>query len=130
MLIHQGRRTGRIRRTVLEVIRYDPILRQSIVISAYGANSDWYQNIRAKPAIEIQTGEERYTPTQRFLTPDEVYAELIEYEHRHPSTFRNLLRLLGRQYDGSDAGRRLLAESFRMVAFHSKDPPKRLMQKV
>ncbi|MFQ6134952.1 MAG: nitroreductase family deazaflavin-dependent oxidoreductase [Nitrososphaerales archaeon] len=121
MLTHQGRKTGQIRHTVLEVIRYDQTSRESIVVSAYGENADWYRNIQVKPALEIQTGRDRYAPTQRFLTPDETYAEFTDYERRYPSATRILPRLLGFQYDGSESGRRTLAASFRMVSFCPKD---------
>jgi F420H(2)-dependent quinone reductase len=56
---------------VLEVIRYDPATRESVVPSGWGERSDWYRNIKASPALEVQTGGERYVPVQRFLAPDE-----------------------------------------------------------
>ena len=57
-----GRKSGRTYQTVLEVVHYDPATRESTVLSAWGERADWYQNILAHPAIEIQTGGERYTP--------------------------------------------------------------------
>ncbi|MCP8304572.1 MAG: nitroreductase family deazaflavin-dependent oxidoreductase [archaeon] len=121
MLTHKGRKTGRIRHTVLEVIRYDMVTEESIVVSAYGENSDWYRNIQANPALEIQTGRKRYVPIQRFLTPDEVYMMFTDYERRHPQVAHTLLKLVGYQYDGSESERRALAASLRMVAFLPKD---------
>lgn len=120
MLIHRGRRTGRVHRTVVEVIRYDLDIQESIVISSRGDNADWYRNIQATPALEIRTGKDRYVPTQRFLTPDEAYAELADYERRHPFATRILLRTLGVEYDGFEADRRALTERFRLVAFRPK----------
>ncbi len=120
MLTHQGRKTGRIRYTVLEVVRHDQTSGESIVVSAYGENADWYRNIRAKPALKIQIGGEHYVPIQRFLTSNEIYNEFTDYERRHPSAARILPRLLGFKYDGSESGRRILAASFRMVSFYPR----------
>ena len=121
MLTHRGRKTGKIRHTVLEVIRYDKNTGESIVVAAYGENADWYRNIQANPAIELRIGRDRYAPLQRFLTPDEIYTEFSDYELRHPSAARNLPKLLGFKYDGSESGRRALAASFRIVSFCPKD---------
>ena len=120
MLTHLGRRSGRVRRTVLEVIRFDKSLSESIVVSAYGKKADWYRNIQVKPAVEIQVGKDRFIPIQRFLASDEVYDEFVEYERLHPFAVKNLSKLLGIQYDGSDSGRRLLVDSFRMVSFRPR----------
>lgn len=120
MLTHKGRKTGRIRHTVLEVIRYGPATEENIVVAAYGENADWYRNIQANPALEIRVGRDRYAPAHRFLTPDEIYTEFTDYERRHPSAARILPKLLGFQYDGSEPGRRALVACFRMVSFRPK----------
>lgn len=117
MLSHRGRHTGRLHHTVLEVIRYDKETGDSIVVSAYGENADWYRNIQAAPAEEVHTGMKRFTPVQRFLTPDETYEEFVTYERHHPSAVRILTRLLGRRYDCSQKQRIELAASLRMVSF-------------
>jgi deazaflavin-dependent oxidoreductase (nitroreductase family) len=76
LLTHRGRRSERIYRTALEVVRYDPATGESVVVSAWGEEADWYRNIEANPAMEIRIGRERYVPKQRFLSPEEVYAEV------------------------------------------------------
>jgi deazaflavin-dependent oxidoreductase (nitroreductase family) len=60
-LTHRGRKSGKIYQTVLEVVHYDPATRESAALSAWGERADWYQNIVARPAIEVQTGGDRYT---------------------------------------------------------------------
>lgn len=117
LVVHRGRKSGRQRYTVLEVLRFDPATRESVVTAAYGEASDWYRNIRTQPALEVRTGFDRYTPEQKFLDTEEAYAALTDYERRHPTAFRLIVRALGLTYDGSEAQRRELAELFRMVAF-------------
>ena len=51
MLTHHGRRTGNVRRTALEVVRYDPRTRECVVVAAWGEHADWVRNIGASPAL-------------------------------------------------------------------------------
>jgi deazaflavin-dependent oxidoreductase (nitroreductase family) len=120
MVTHRGRRTGKVRRTVVEVVRYDNANQESFVAAGYGDTSDWYRNLKASPALEIRTGNQRFVPAQRFLGTDEIYVELANYERRHPGTFRKLMRVVGLSYDGSDAQRWALAEALPMVAFRPR----------
>lgn len=117
MITHVGRKTGRKRQTVLEVVHYDPSTRECIVISGYGAQSDWYRNILAQPAIEVQIGFQRYPPRQRLLSEEETLAVLEEYQRKHPLRLRELVRLVGYTFDGTPAGLRDLSQFLRGVAF-------------
>jgi len=116
MITHQGRRTGKVRHTVLEVLRQDHATGEFIVVAGYGKTSDWYRNIQATPALEIHVGGRRFTPIQRFLTPQEVYKEFEDYEARHPRTARTLAGMIGLEYDGSEGQRRTLATELPMIA--------------
>lgn len=121
LLIHRGRKSGLLRETVLEVVRYDPARRESVVLSGWGEKADWYRNIRASPALEIRTGAERYVPEQRFLAPEENHAVIREYARRHPLAYRLFARLLSYPLDGTEGERRQFAKSLRLVAFRPGD---------
>ena len=56
LLVHQGRESGLLRETVLEVLLHDPATRESVVLSAWGEKADWYRNVVATPALEVRTG--------------------------------------------------------------------------
>jgi deazaflavin-dependent oxidoreductase (nitroreductase family) len=118
LLTHRGRKSGRVYHTVLEVVRYEPSLRETVAVSGWGEKADWFRNIKASPTLEIRTGHEHYAPKQHFLSQEEVYAEIVHYERRHPWAMRIVPPLLGFELDGSDAARRAFADSLRMVAFH------------
>lgn len=122
-LTHQGRKTGAVRHTVLEVVGFDTTTHESAVLSAYGERADWYQNILAHPALEVRTGLERYTPQQRLLEENERMAALRVYQRRYRRAFRAVMRFLGYPYDGTDAGLRALAKIVVMVAFRPQVTP-------
>lgn len=121
LLTHVGRRSGRIRRTVLEVVRFDRDSLEAVVVSGWGRGADWFRNIEAAPALEVAIGRRRFRPAQRILGEDEAAAVLAHYEHRNrlvrPVVRGALSRLIGQRYDGSDAGRDLLVRRLPFVAF-------------
>jgi len=122
LLIHLGRKSGLLRETVLEVILYDPATRESVALSAWGEKADWYRNIEAVPALEVRTGGQRYVPEQRFLVPEENHAIISDYGQRHPLAFRVFARVFGYPLDGTEAARREVACSLRLVAFRPRNP--------
>jgi deazaflavin-dependent oxidoreductase (nitroreductase family) len=121
LLVHRGRESGLLRETVLEVLLHDPARRESVVLSAWGEEADWYGNIGAAPALEVRTGGQRYVPDQRFLAPEENHAVVSDYGRRHPLAFRVFARVFGYPLDGTEAARREVACSLRLVAFRPRD---------
>ena len=120
LLTHRGRKSGLLRRTPLEVLLYDPFARESIVLSAWGKKADWYRNIATTPAVEVETGGERYATDQRFLSTQEGHAVVTEYAIRHPLAARVLERAFGFEITRSEAGRRAFSGSVALVAFRPK----------
>jgi deazaflavin-dependent oxidoreductase (nitroreductase family) len=119
LLVHRGRKSGLLRETVLEVIRYDSTTTESIVLSGWGEKANWYRNIEASPALEIKTGGRRYSPVQRFLASEENQPILDHYAWRHPLVFRFLIRVSGFGYPlgGTQEERREFAHTLRLVSF-------------
>ena len=117
LLVHRGRKSGLLRETVLEVLLHDPAARESVVLSAWGEKSDWYRNVGATPALEIRTGGQRYVPEQRFLAPEENHAVISDHARHHPLAFRVFARVFGYPLEGTEAARREVAGTLRLVAF-------------
>jgi deazaflavin-dependent oxidoreductase (nitroreductase family) len=120
-LHHRGRRTGREHTAVLEVLSWDEPSREAVVISGFGAQSNWLRNVLAAGAAEIEIGRGRWAARVRRLGPAEGAAVLADYERRNrlaaPLLRRILSRLAGFSYDGSDAARREVATRLPLVAF-------------
>lgn len=91
MLEHRGRRSGQVRRTVLEVVgreRGDPI-----VVSGLGRRSQWFQNVVADPRVHVTIGRMRWPAEARVLSPAEARAQLQRYTDQHPRAARRLAQL-------------------------------------
>jgi deazaflavin-dependent oxidoreductase (nitroreductase family) len=122
-LAHRGRSSGRVYRTVIEVVRYDRARRESVVVSAWGDRADWYRNIQATPAEEIQIGRERYRPQQHLLSANELARVLADYERRHPLAIRVLDRAFAVQGQDRQARMQDRVARFRGVTFRPRREP-------
>ena len=120
LLTHVGRRTGKVRRTVLAVLWFDPQTRETMAISAWSA-SEWYKNLLASPAIQVETKCTHYTPIHRSLSSEEIAALFEDYRRRHPIFTRIVCRIPGWQWDSSHEEWLELATTLRGVAFRPKE---------
>ncbi|GAB3408272.1 PNPOx family protein [Flindersiella endophytica] len=120
-LTHVGRRSGREYHTVLEVVRADEQTGEVSVVAGFGPATDWYRNLRAHPAVRVETGRRGFRPAHRELGEDEAFAVIAEYEHRNrairPVVNKGLSWLAGWPYDGTDQARRKLVAQLPVVTF-------------
>lgn len=102
LLAHTGRKSGRFRKTVLEVVRYNKTNGEVIVASGWGTKSDWFQNVTVNPKIEICIGNKHSFAIAERLLPEVGAQELLEYSRRYPLTWRELVRFMGYRLDGTE----------------------------
>jgi deazaflavin-dependent oxidoreductase (nitroreductase family) len=119
VLVHEGRRTGRRRETPLEVVRYDRVKREAVVVAGWGSKTQWLHNLEAGLGREVWIGRDRFVPAVRFLEVDEAMAVIERYE-RHSGLPKAVVRavisrLLGWRYDGSPTARRRAVEQLPVV---------------
>jgi deazaflavin-dependent oxidoreductase (nitroreductase family) len=124
LLTHQGRRTGREHRTVLEVVLWRADVKEAVVLSGWGRRAQWYRNIRAGGAASVQIAGERFAVEARVLEPDEAAETLAAYERANwlvaPVVRRVLARLSRVPYDGSAEARLRLVDALPMVALRAR----------
>jgi deazaflavin-dependent oxidoreductase (nitroreductase family) len=106
LLTHTGRRTGRSRRVVLEVVGRHEESGGYLVASGYGTRSQWFRNILEDPRVCFQVGWRRHAGLARPLPADESGRRLAVYARRHPRTAAALMRTIGQEVDGSEAAYR------------------------
>jgi deazaflavin-dependent oxidoreductase (nitroreductase family) len=113
LLEHRGRRSGRRRETVLEVIRHDR--ERWWVASGWGERTQWLRNLRATPGARIRCGREAVRVEARVLSQAEAEHELVVYGRRHPRAARGVARALGWESDAGEADMRAFASVVRVV---------------
>jgi len=121
LLEHTGRKSGKLRRNVLEVVRRDDATRTFYIVSAWGEKSDWLRNVRANPAVKIIVDGTRYSAKATPLSREESERELLDYAQRYPRAAIELSRLLGYRLDGTPEDFAALAEQMTIVALRYDD---------
>lgn len=122
LLVHAGRKTGKLYSATAMVLKYDPETHEAIICSAWGQDTDWIRNIRVRPALQVQIGRESYTPEQRFLSEDESFAVAVEFRRRHPWRLRLITGIMDWRDLRSDTGARGFVSIRPFVAFRPADP--------
>ncbi len=102
LLTHTGRKSGKPRQTVLEIVRYEKSDGSCIVASGWGAKSDWFLNVSADPKIKFQIQNNEADGIAVRLAPNEAAAELVSYAQKHPGAWKELATFMGYKLDGSE----------------------------
>lgn len=121
-LTHTGRKSGKIRQTVLEVVRYDRDSDTYVVASGWGEKSDWFQNVLQRPQVEVQVGRRKAQAVAERLTSEQGELEMLDYGRRYPRTIKTLARVMGYQIENTEEDIRQLGHALPMVAFHVTQP--------
>jgi deazaflavin-dependent oxidoreductase (nitroreductase family) len=73
LIEHTGRKSGRARRSVLEVTAVRD--GRPIIVSGFGTKSDWYRNVMADPEVEVTWGRDRFHATAVRLDHEAAVAQ-------------------------------------------------------
>jgi len=95
LLTTVGRKSGQPRQAVVDVLRHDAATDTYYVVSAYGAQSDWYRNLQANPTVRAQVRWRRFPARATALPEEEGEAVLLDYWRRHRLYARVTMRLVG-----------------------------------
>ena len=120
-LVHRGRRSGKLRRTVVEVVHFDRRSEEAAVVAGWGPHTQWYLNLESGPPEEVRLGRRLWrAPGRRFLDEAERVALLGGYVREHPRAAKGLGRAFG--IASLDAGGIAdLAGRVRAVAFRPSE---------
>lgn len=116
LLTHRGRKTGRQRQAVIEVVGGDATTGY-LACSGFGRGAAWYRNVLAEPHVTIQVGNRRLPVRAEPLTEEQGAEAMAAYARRHPRAARKLCRLLGFAVDGSAADYREVGRHLPFVRF-------------
>jgi deazaflavin-dependent oxidoreductase (nitroreductase family) len=105
VLVHRGRRTGKVYRTPVEAILEDAERDEIVVSPMWGEESAWYRNVIAGGLVEARLRGEGRTAEWRRLSEEERREAISAYRRDHPVYSRMILRMLARihRLDGDPA---------------------------
>ena len=119
-LAHIGRKSGKIYKTVVEVVDFDPDQSRVYIASGFRQKSDWYKNILKTPQVEINFRGRLYEAFAKELDKVEAERVLLNYTHQHPLAMKELARFMGYEIDGSDGDVRRLADELPLIEVQLK----------
>lgn len=123
MLTHTGRKTGKRRRTVLEVVEYRKEGPEVVVANGFGRDCDWVLNIEAGPGEEVDVGGRHFVATHRFLGEEEAMKVIEGYERRNrrivPVVRKGFSWLVGWKYRGGEEDRRKFVRQIALLGFRA-----------
>jgi deazaflavin-dependent oxidoreductase (nitroreductase family) len=124
LLVHRGRKSGRERRVVLEVISYEAEPSAAAVLSGWGERSQWFRNLQAGPPVAVEIGGERWIGARHeVLGPEKAVEVVEEYRRNHRLLMSFLEHFFGWPRDASEEERRRLAGDLRVVVFRPDGEP-------
>lgn len=95
LLNNVGRKSGKLRQNVLEVLEHDKAADIYYIVSGWGFKSNWYQNLLNTPIVTIQVGLRKLNVIAKTLPPSESVRLLLDYRTKHPFAARELSLLIG-----------------------------------
>jgi len=121
MLTHIGRKSGRRRQSVLEVIGHDKASGTYIIASGWGQQAGWLRNIQKNPNVVVDARGRRFEATAERIAQEHATNVARDYARRHASAFRALAgRMIGRPLTGTEEDYRELARAVPMVALRPR----------
>jgi deazaflavin-dependent oxidoreductase (nitroreductase family) len=114
-LTHIGRNSGKVYKTVVEVVKFDPDSRRIYIASGFKEKSDWLKNILNHPRIGINFCGKQCDAEAVKLTGNRSARVLLDYAHRYPLAMRELAKFMGYEIDRGDQDIELLARELPMI---------------
>ncbi|GAA2986268.1 nitroreductase family deazaflavin-dependent oxidoreductase [Streptosporangium longisporum] len=122
LLNHTGRKSGKRRQVVIEVVEHDRSDGSYVVCSGFGPKAAWYQNLLATPETSIQVGTRTIPVTAHSLDTDEGGDFMARYAPRHPRAARKLVRFMGFSADGTQEDYRAVGRQLPFVRLSPRQP--------
>jgi deazaflavin-dependent oxidoreductase (nitroreductase family) len=96
VLVHRGRKSGRVYKTPVEVMHEDTDRHELFVAPMFGRDSDWYRNVVADGLVEVHVRGEARQVQWRELDESERPDAMNAYRDAHPFYSRMILSMLAR----------------------------------
>ena len=95
VLVHRGRKSGRLYKTPVEALVEDAEGGRLVVSPLRGKDSDWYRNVVAGGLVEVHIrGIERKVEWRELNEEDDRRVALEAYREAHPIYSRMILRMV------------------------------------
>lgn len=102
-----GRKTGKRREAMVDVMDYNKATDIYYIEAAYGARADWYRNIKSNPIFHAQVGRRKFKARAEELSNEETGEMLVQFYRRKPAYTRSVMAMVGIKFKKEDELREL-----------------------
>lgn len=102
-----GRKTGKRREAMVDVMDYNKSSDTYYIEAAYGARADWYRNIQSNPVFEAQVGRRKFHARATPLSSADTGEMLVQFYRRKPAYTRSVMAMVGMKFKDEDELRTL-----------------------
>lgn len=115
-----GRKSGKPRQVMVDVMKYDKETDTYYVEAAYGVRADWVRNIQANPVFHGQVGRRKFKARAVELTAGEGEEMLVAFYRKVPKYARAVMSLGGLKVN-DEAELRQMARKLVLLAIKSQN---------
>ena len=117
MLITTGRKSGKKRYSMVDVLLYDQGSDTYYIEVGFGKGSDWYQNLQANPLFEAQVRRRRFKATAEELSSDRAGDMMVRFVRRRPLYSKSVMKMVGISFRTEEELRRVASQMV-LLAVH------------
>lgn len=125
LLYHIGRRSGKPRQAVVEIVRHDKEASMYVVASGFGEKSDWFQNLMAYPDVTFQVGHKRIAARAECVPLPQATEILLDYSHGNARGMRAFASMIGYHIANYEEGVDFLIRIIKVVSLYTTEQQER-----
>jgi len=97
-----GRKTGKRRDAMVDVMDHDKATDTYYIEAAYGARADWYKNMQSNPIFEAQVGRRKFKARAGALSTEGAGDMLVQFYRNKPAYTRSVMAMAGMKFKDED----------------------------
>lgn len=110
-----GRKTGKRREVMVDVMDYNKATDTYYIEAAYGAHADWFRNIQSNPIFEAQVGRRKFKARANAISSEGAGEMLVQFYRRKPAYTRSVMAMAGMKFKNED-DLRVIGEGLTLLA--------------
>ena len=112
-----GRKSGKERYTMVDVLLYDRETDTYFIEVGFGKRSDWYRNIKAHPIFNAQVRRRKFKAMAEELPPDKTGDIMVNFVRRRPAYAKSVMKIAGITFTTEEELREM-APQWLLLAVH------------
>ena len=102
-----GRKSGKPRDAMVDVMDYDTASDTYFIEAAYGSRADWYRNMQANPIFDARVGRRKFKARAAPLSNEGAGELMVQFYRKKPAYTRSVMAMVGMKFENEEQLRTL-----------------------